>query len=176
MRAFLRTIHQIPSSLTALSFTCRLSTPASQIPSSPNSHIPIRPSDVNATTLMNKEAIIRSGCDFKHWLIVLRAPETWFEKWMGYRWTGSRRKRCNLAKSYVKILARVLHSDEETARKHIYSISTTYYYSFGCFIPIGLSNKIGALDCVSGVLPDCFVSSGIKDYGGEGAIYRWKNM
>ncbi|XP_077222453.1 multiple organellar RNA editing factor 6, mitochondrial-like isoform X3 [Tasmannia lanceolata] len=56
-------------------------------------------------------------------------------------------------------------SDEETARKHIYLISTAYYYSFGCIIPIGLSNKIGALDCVFGVFPDCVVSSGIKDYG-----------
>ncbi|XP_077222455.1 uncharacterized protein LOC143856201 isoform X5 [Tasmannia lanceolata] len=37
--------------------------------------------------------------------------------------------------------------------------------SFGCIIPIGLSNKIGALDCVFGVFPDCVVSSGIKDYG-----------
>ncbi|KAA8547772.1 hypothetical protein F0562_004201 [Nyssa sinensis] len=70
---------------------------------------------------------------------------------------------------YIKTLTVALGSEEE-AQKSIYSVSTKYYYAFGCRIPENVTQKIKSLPHVRWVLPDSYLCprrSGKDEYGGE---------
>ncbi|XVF27063.1 hypothetical protein REPUB_Repub14bG0074100 [Reevesia pubescens] len=68
------------------------------------------------------------GCDYEHWFVVMEAPK-------GYP------LRDEIVNTYIKTLAMALGSEEE-AKKSIYSVSTKYYYAFGCKVPEVLTFKI----------------------------------
>ncbi|CAA7052493.1 unnamed protein product [Microthlaspi erraticum] len=93
------------------------------------------------------------GCDYKHWLVLMKAPN-------GYP------NRNDIVRSFVKTLAMALGSEEE-AKKSMYSVSTKYYYAFGCRIHEPLTYKIRSLPDVKWVLPDSFTVDGESGYGGE---------
>ncbi|RAL49881.1 hypothetical protein DM860_002172 [Cuscuta australis] len=82
--------------------------------------------------LPSKESILLPGCDFEHWLVVVEKPE-------------GNPTRDEIIDSYIKLLARVVGSEEE-ARMRIYSVSTRCYYTFGAFVPEELSYKLKELD------------------------------
>ncbi|XP_010537621.1 PREDICTED: multiple organellar RNA editing factor 7, mitochondrial isoform X1 [Tarenaya hassleriana] len=92
------------------------------------------------------------GCDYKHWLVVMEVPK-------GYP------PRNDIVGGYVKTLAMALGS-EEKAKKSIYSVSTKYYYAFGCRVTELMTYKIQSLPDVKWVLPDSFID-GKNGYGGE---------
>ncbi|KAK9152986.1 hypothetical protein Sjap_000466 [Stephania japonica] len=113
-----------------------------------------------------KETILLDGCDFEHWLIVMEKPE-------------GEPSRDEIIDSYVKTLAMVLGSSveqvyslnsEEEARKSMYSVSTKYYFAFGCIVSEEISYKIKELPRVRWVLPDSYLDVKNKDYGGEPVI------
>ncbi|ESR39912.1 hypothetical protein CICLE_v10026560mg [Citrus x clementina] len=56
---------------------------------------------------------------------------------------------------------------EEDAKKSIYSVSTKYYYAFGCKFPEDFAYKIRSLPNVKWVLPDSYLCHGESGYGGE---------
>ncbi|XP_010537624.1 PREDICTED: multiple organellar RNA editing factor 7, mitochondrial isoform X3 [Tarenaya hassleriana] len=91
------------------------------------------------------------GCDYKHWLVVMEVPK-------GYP------PRNDIVGGYVKTLAMALGS-EEKAKKSIYSVSTKYYYAFGCRVTELMTYKIQSLPDVKWVLPDSFID-GKNGYGG----------
>ncbi|XP_057474127.1 multiple organellar RNA editing factor 7, mitochondrial [Actinidia eriantha] len=95
------------------------------------------------------------GCDYEHWLVVTEPPN-------GYP------QRSEIAHRYIQTLAMALGSEDE-AKKSIYSVSTKYYYAFGCKIPENLTHKIKSLPDVRWVLPDAYLSHCHEhnDYGGE---------
>ncbi|KAL4195779.1 hypothetical protein AMTRI_Chr04g180060 [Amborella trichopoda] len=75
-----------------------------------------------------REAILVEGCDYEHWLVVMEPPQ-------------GHPLRDQIVDTYVKILAMVLGSEED-AKKAIYSVSTKYYYAFGCKVSKEISHKI----------------------------------
>ncbi|EOA35762.1 hypothetical protein CARUB_v10020995mg [Capsella rubella] len=93
------------------------------------------------------------GCDYKHWLVLMKPPN-------GYP------PRDHIVQGFVRTLAMALGSEEE-AKKSIYSVSTKYYYAFGCRVHEPLTNKIRSLPDVRWVLPDSFIVDGDNRYGGE---------
>ncbi|XP_010428140.1 PREDICTED: multiple organellar RNA editing factor 7, mitochondrial isoform X1 [Camelina sativa] len=93
------------------------------------------------------------GCDYKHWLVLMKPPN-------GYP------PRDHIVQGFVKTLAMALGSEEE-AKKSIYSVSTKYYYAFGCRVHEPLTYKIRSLPDVRWVLPDSFIVDGDNRYGGE---------
>ncbi|KAL1203754.1 Multiple organellar RNA editing factor 7 [Cardamine amara subsp. amara] len=93
------------------------------------------------------------GCDYKHWLVLMKPPK-------GYP------PRNDIVQGFVKTLAMALGSEEE-AKKSIYSVSTKYYYAFGCRVHEPLTYKIRSLPDVKWVLPDSFTVDGDNRYGGE---------
>ncbi|KAF5751158.1 hypothetical protein HS088_TW02G00168 [Tripterygium wilfordii] len=93
------------------------------------------------------------GCDYEHWLVVMEAPR-------GYPF------RDEIVSGYIKTLAMALGSEEE-AKKSIYSVSTKYYYAFGCKVRENLTDKIKYLPNVKWVLPDSYLCYGEDSYGGE---------
>ncbi|XP_023643659.1 multiple organellar RNA editing factor 7, mitochondrial isoform X1 [Capsella rubella] len=92
------------------------------------------------------------GCDYKHWLVLMKPPN-------GYP------PRDHIVQGFVRTLAMALGSEEE-AKKSIYSVSTKYYYAFGCRVHEPLTNKIRSLPDVRWVLPDSFIVDGDNRYGG----------
>ncbi|KAK1367334.1 hypothetical protein POM88_042895 [Heracleum sosnowskyi] len=94
-----------------------------------------------------------TGMDRKHWLIRINEPE-------------GDLTRDEIINIYIKMLASVLGSEEE-ARKKLYSVSTRFYFGFGALISQELSSKFKEYPNVVEVLPDCYVNSYEKDYGGE---------
>nr|VDD00696.1 unnamed protein product [Brassica rapa] len=93
------------------------------------------------------------GCDYKHWLVLMKPPN-------GYP------PRNDIVQGFIKTLAMALGSEEE-AKKSIYSVSTKYYYAFGCRVHEHLTYKIRSLPDVRWVLPDSFiVDGGDSGYGG----------
>ncbi|KAF3516826.1 hypothetical protein DY000_02063747 [Brassica cretica] len=93
------------------------------------------------------------GCDYKHWLVLMKPPK-------GYP------PRNDIVQSFVKTLSMALGSEEE-AKRSIYSVSTKYYYAFGCRVHEPLTYKIRSLPNVRLVLPDSYVVDGDSGYGGE---------
>ncbi|KAK6284309.1 hypothetical protein POUND7_003261 [Theobroma cacao] len=93
------------------------------------------------------------GCDYEHWFVVMEAPK-------GYP------LRDEIVDTYIKTLAMALGSEEE-AKKSIYSVSTKYYYAFGCKGPEDLTFKLKSLPNVKWVLPDSYLVHGDNSYGGE---------
>ncbi|KAF8111265.1 hypothetical protein N665_0076s0249 [Sinapis alba] len=112
---------------------------------------------VNSNTTRSSELIqvpsLVEGCDYKHWLVLMKPPE-------GYP------PRNDIVQGFVKTLSMVLGSEEE-AKKSIYSVSTKYYYAFGCRVHEPLTYKIRSLPDVRWVLPDSYIVDGDSGYGGE---------
>ncbi|CAH9107692.1 unnamed protein product [Cuscuta europaea] len=100
-----------------------------------------------------KESILLDGCDFEHWLVVVEKPE-------------GDPTRDEIIDRYIKVLAKVVGSEEE-ARMKIYSVSTRHYYAFGALVSEELSYKLKELPEVRWVLPDSYLDVRNKDYGGE---------
>ncbi|GMI77869.1 RNA editing-Interacting Protein, Multiple Organellar RNA Editing Factor 7 [Hibiscus trionum] len=92
--------------------------------------------------------------NYEHWFMVMEAPN-------GYP------LRDEIVNTYIKTLTLALGSEEE-AKKSIYSVSTKYYYAFGCKVPEDLAFKIKSLPNVKWVLPDSYLDGhGDNRYGGE---------
>ncbi|GMI93680.1 hypothetical protein HRI_003037300 [Hibiscus trionum] len=103
---------------------------------------------------LSRTPVLVEGCDYEHWFVVMEDPK-------GYP------IRDEIVDTYVKTLAMALGSEEE-AKKSIYSVSTKYYYAFGCKIPEDLAFKIKSLPNVKWVLPDSYIGGrGDNSYGGE---------
>ncbi|KAA8540239.1 hypothetical protein F0562_024198 [Nyssa sinensis] len=105
---------------------------------------------------LTRVATLVNGCDYHHWLVVMEPPN-------GYP------LRHEIVHQYIKTLTVALGSEEE-AKKSIYSVSTKYYYAFGCRIPENVTQKIKSLPHVRWVLPDSYLCprpSGKDEYGGE---------
>uniref|UniRef100_A0A5B7B7M6 Uncharacterized protein n=1 Tax=Davidia involucrata TaxID=16924 RepID=A0A5B7B7M6_DAVIN len=100
-----------------------------------------------------KDLRLLDGCDFDHWLVVMDIPE-------------GNPSRDEIIDSYIKTLAMVIES-EEAAKKSVYSVSTQYYFAFGCVVSEELAYKIKELPRVRWVLPDSYLDVRNKDYGGE---------
>ncbi|CAL9240430.1 unnamed protein product [Arabidopsis halleri] len=112
---------------------------------------------VNSGTTRCSELIqvpsLVEGCDYKHWLVLMKPPN-------GYP------TRNHIVQRFVETLAMALGSEEE-AKKSIYSVSTKYYYAFGCRVHEPLTYKIRSLPDVKWVLPDSYIVDGDNRYGGE---------
>ncbi|KAM7472873.1 hypothetical protein LguiA_011056 [Lonicera macranthoides] len=91
-------------------------------------------------------------CDFEHWLII--TP-----------WSKPEASRDEIIDSYIKILAKVVGSEDE-ARKKIYSVSTKHYFGFGALLSEELVDKIKELLDVWPI-PDMYTDVEKKQYGGE---------
>ncbi|KAE8708727.1 Multiple organellar RNA editing factor 7 [Hibiscus syriacus] len=103
---------------------------------------------------LTRTPVLVEGCDYEHWFVVMEAPK-------GYP------LRDEIVNTYIKTLAMALGSEEE-AKKSIYSVSTKYYYAFGCKVPEDLAFKIKSLPNVKWVLPDSYLGDhGDNSYGGE---------
>ncbi|CAH8374187.1 unnamed protein product [Eruca vesicaria subsp. sativa] len=85
-----------------------------------------------------------SGCDYKHWLIVIDKPG---------ESTLTKRKRSIVI--------------EEEAKRKIYNVSCDKYFAFGCEIDEEISNRLKGIPGVLYVLPDSYIDREYKDYGGE---------
>ncbi|KAA0038977.1 multiple organellar RNA editing factor 8 [Cucumis melo var. makuwa] len=59
------------------------------------------------------------------------------------------------------------HDCEEEARMKMYSVSTKFFFSFGCLVSEELSHKIKELPKVLWVIPDSYTDIENKNYGGE---------
>ncbi|XP_012454461.1 multiple organellar RNA editing factor 7, mitochondrial isoform X1 [Gossypium raimondii] len=106
------------------------------------------------TTKLTRTPVLVEGCDYEHWFVVMEAPK-------GYP------LRDEIVSTYIKTLAMALGSEED-AKKSIYSVSTKYYYAFGCEVPEDLVFKIKTLPNVKWVLPDSYSGDpGDNSYGGE---------
>ncbi|XVE51855.1 hypothetical protein DITRI_Ditri02bG0074800 [Diplodiscus trichospermus] len=132
----------------------RFSTYPSSIPSryfssdsGSNNSVPLERTELTRTP------VLVEGCDYEHWLVVMEAPK-------GYP------LRDEIVDTYVKTLAMALGSEEE-AKKSMYSVSTKYYYAFGCKVPEDLTFKIKSLPSVKWVLPDSYLGHDDNGYGGE---------
>ncbi|GAV81715.1 hypothetical protein CFOL_v3_25169 [Cephalotus follicularis] len=110
-------------------------------------------SPVTQSTELTRVPTLVEGCDYEHWFVVMEAPK-------GYP------LRDEIVSGYVKTLAMALGSEEE-AKRSIYSVSTKYYYAFGCKVPKILSYMIGNLPNVKWVLPDSYLYQVENNYGGE---------
>ncbi|CAN8235276.1 unnamed protein product [Cochlearia groenlandica] len=110
-------------------------------------------SDVTRRSELTRVPSLVEGCDYKHWLVLMNAPK-------GYP------QRNDIVRSFVKTLAMALGSEEE-AKRSIYSVSTMYYYAFGCKVHETLTYKIRSMPDVRWVLPDSFIVDGDSGYGGE---------
>ncbi|XP_076936124.1 multiple organellar RNA editing factor 7, mitochondrial-like [Bidens hawaiensis] len=93
------------------------------------------------------------GCDYKHWLVVMDPP-------VGYP------LRYQIVERYIQTLASALGSEEE-AKKSMYSVSTKYYYAFGCKVDENVIHRVKSMPNVRWILPDSHISRGNNDYGGE---------
>ncbi|KAF5767008.1 hypothetical protein HanXRQr2_Chr15g0722171 [Helianthus annuus] len=104
---------------------------------------------------LDRAAAPIDGCDYKHWLVVMDPP-------VGYP------LRYQIVDRYIQTLASALGSEEE-AKKLIYSVSTKYYYAFGCKIHENVIHTLKSMPNVRWVLPDSHISNslGNNNYGGE---------
>ncbi|WCJ39407.1 Multiple organellar RNA editing factor 7 mitochondrial [Euphorbia peplus] len=96
---------------------------------------------------------ILEGCDYEHWVVMMEAPKDY-------------PTRDQIINRYVNTLAMALPSEGE-AKKSIYSVSTKYYYAFGCNVPEILTYRIKSLPDVKWVLPDSYLCYGENCYRGE---------
>ncbi|XP_016699890.1 multiple organellar RNA editing factor 7, mitochondrial [Gossypium hirsutum] len=105
-------------------------------------------------TKLTRTPILVEGCDYERWFVVMEALNRY-------------PLRDEIVGSYIKTLAMAL-GIEEDAKKSIYSVSTKYYYAFGCKVPEDLVFKIKTLPNVKWVLPDSYSGDpGDNSYGGE---------
>ncbi|VVA20739.1 PREDICTED: multiple organellar RNA editing factor [Prunus dulcis] len=143
-----------PLSLTAR-FSSLPSFPSSRFSSSsaPTSSAAADSSAATQCSGLTRLASLVDGCDYEHWLVVMEPPK-------GYP------LRDEIINGYIQTLATALGSAEK-AKKSIYSVSTKYYYAFGCKVPENLTFKIKYLPNVKWVLPDSYLCHGENDYGGE---------
>nr|XP_043617943.1 multiple organellar RNA editing factor 7, mitochondrial [Erigeron canadensis] len=94
------------------------------------------------------------GCDYNHWLVVMDPPT-------GYP------TRLQIVQRYIQTLASAFGGSEEEAKKSMYSVSTKYYYAFGCNLHQNVIHTIKSMPNVKWVLPDSHIRLGKNDYGGE---------
>ncbi|KAG5523574.1 hypothetical protein RHGRI_035397 [Rhododendron griersonianum] len=100
---------------------------------------------------LTRVATLVDGCDYQHWLVVVEPPE-------GYP------ERSQIVDHFITTLALALGSEEE-AKRSIYSVSTKYYYAFGCKVSENLIHKVKSLSNVRWVLPDSYFCHMENDYG-----------
>ncbi|GJV46605.1 multiple organellar RNA editing factor 7, mitochondrial [Tanacetum coccineum] len=96
------------------------------------------------------------GCDYKHWLVVMDPP-------LGYP------TRIQIVDRYLQTLASALGSEEE-AKRSMYSVSTKYYYAFGCRIDENVIPRVKSMPNVRWILPDSHLRLDNNGYGGEPLI------
>ncbi|XP_028555819.1 multiple organellar RNA editing factor 3, mitochondrial-like isoform X2 [Dendrobium catenatum] len=121
--------------------------------SSGAAYYPIMDSSSNWRSSAPKETILLEGCDYEHWLIVMKFPE------------NPKPSEEEMVAAYVDTLTAVVGSEEE-AKKKIYSVCTTTYTGFGALISQELSYRVERLPGVLWVLPDSYLDVPNKDYGG----------
>ncbi|KAL8458706.1 hypothetical protein ACS0TY_035445 [Phlomoides rotata] len=102
---------------------------------------------------LTREDSVVDGCDYKHWLVVMHTPDNYPQ-------------RDEIVQQYVSTLAMALGS-EKAARESIYSVSTKYYYAFSCKVAENVTHKIKYLPRVKWVLPDSYLCTEERGYGGE---------
>lgn len=124
-----------------------------RLKTSGSGYSPLNDPSPNWSNRPPKETILLDGCDYEHWLVVMEAPQRY-------------PLRDEIVRGYIRTLAMVLRSEEE-AKKSIYSVSTKYYYAFGCKIAENLAHQIKSLPNVKWVLPDSYLCHGGNGYGGE---------
>ncbi|XP_020700312.1 multiple organellar RNA editing factor 3, mitochondrial-like isoform X1 [Dendrobium catenatum] len=122
--------------------------------SSGAAYYPIMDSSSNWRSSAPKETILLEGCDYEHWLIVMKFPE------------NPKPSEEEMVAAYVDTLTAVVGSEEE-AKKKIYSVCTTTYTGFGALISQELSYRVERLPGVLWVLPDSYLDVPNKDYGGD---------
>ncbi|TYG49027.1 hypothetical protein ES288_D10G061600v1 [Gossypium darwinii] len=106
-------------------------------------------------TKLTRTPVLVEGCDYERWFVVMEALK-------GY----PHRPKMGIF-SFLFILLLLIRSEED-AKKSIYSVSTKYYYAFGCKVPEDLVFKIKTLPNVKWVLPDSYSGDpGDNSYGGE---------
>ncbi|EPS68675.1 hypothetical protein M569_06097, partial [Genlisea aurea] len=93
------------------------------------------------------------GCDYEHWLIVLRPPDAFPD-------------REEISQHCVATLAEALGS-QKAARESIYAVSTKYYYGFSCKVGREVAHRIESIPGVKWVLPDSFLGGEERGYGGK---------
>ncbi|KAL8466340.1 hypothetical protein ACS0TY_035445 [Phlomoides rotata] len=101
---------------------------------------------------LTREDSVVDGCDYKHWLVVMHTPDNYPQ-------------RDEIVQQYVSTLAMALGS-EKAARESIYSVSTKYYYAFSCKVAENVTHKIKYLPRVKWVLPDSYLCTEERGYGG----------
>ncbi|XP_042509378.1 multiple organellar RNA editing factor 7, mitochondrial isoform X1 [Macadamia integrifolia] len=111
-------------------------------------------SSLTQSTTGSSKATFPEGCDYEHWFVLMEPPK-------GYP------LRDEIIDVYIQTLAMALGSSVEAAKESIYSVSTKYYYAFGCRVPEKLTCKIRSLPNVRWVLPDSYLNANENDYGGE---------
>ncbi|XP_071731950.1 multiple organellar RNA editing factor 7, mitochondrial-like isoform X2 [Rutidosis leptorrhynchoides] len=97
-------------------------------------------------TELKRAATPIDGCDYNHWLVVMDPP-------IGYP------LRHQIVERYLQTLASALGSEEE-AKRSMYSVSTMYYYAFGCNIGENVIGVIKSMPGVRWVLPDSHIRHG----------------
>ncbi|KAB2007858.1 hypothetical protein ES319_D10G059100v1 [Gossypium barbadense] len=80
-------------------------------------------------TKLTRTPVLVEGCDYERWFVVMEALK-------GY----PHRPKMGIF-SFLFILLLLIRSEED-AKKSIYSVSTKYYYAFGCKVPEDLVFKI----------------------------------
>ncbi|KAJ4841702.1 hypothetical protein Tsubulata_032459 [Turnera subulata] len=159
----LHTIIKKPLTLTAAALRRRRHRPSTSpcgVSSSPppnslcfsTDSVPENSSKTQQTELTRLPSLLQ-GCDYEHWVVIMQPPR-------GYP------PRDEIVDGYIKTLGMALGSEEE-AKKAIYSVSTKYYYAFGCKVTEDLTCKIKSLPDVRWVLPDSYLCYGETNYAGE---------
>ncbi|KAI0510339.1 hypothetical protein KFK09_010940 [Dendrobium nobile] len=149
---------RLPAAASAVKRLRRVASPLTSSPirrksSSGAAYYPIMDSSSNWSNPPRKETILLDGCDYEHWLIVIKFPE------------NPKPSEEEMVAAYVDTLTAVVGSEEE-AKKKIYSVCTTTYTGFGALISQELSYRVERLPGVRWVLPDAYLDAPNKDYGG----------
>uniref|UniRef100_A0A5B6Z1I4 MORF/ORRM1/DAG-like MORF domain-containing protein n=1 Tax=Davidia involucrata TaxID=16924 RepID=A0A5B6Z1I4_DAVIN len=100
------------------------------------------------------DTILFEGCDYNHWLITMDFPK------------DPKPTADEMVETYVQTLAKVVGSVEE-AKKRMYACSTTTYTGFQAVMSEEMSEKFKGLPGVVFILPDSYIDSVNKEYGGD---------
>ncbi|PIA33988.1 hypothetical protein AQUCO_03900101v1 [Aquilegia coerulea] len=103
---------------------------------------------------ISPDTILFEGCDYKHWLITMDFPK------------DPAPSPEQMVETYVNTLAQVVGSVEE-AKKKMYACSTTTYHGFQAEISEEESEKFKGLPGVVFILPDSYIDTVNKEYGGD---------
>ncbi|KAI3878955.1 hypothetical protein MKX03_037352 [Papaver bracteatum] len=100
------------------------------------------------------DEILFEGCDYMHWLITMDFPK------------DPAPTAEEMVETYVQTLAKVVGSVEE-AKKRMYACSTTTYHGFQAVMTEEMSEKFRGLPGVVFILPDSYIDTKNKEYGGD---------